>query len=85
MVASYVTDTTQYFYLDPTHRQYTDYFFIKSTINTKDQQWDIFEWTELDTEIFEASRYEKQTKWIDPKIEVKDRTYTSLYLRADSS
>lgn len=46
----------EYYYLDPTHRQRTNFFFMESTLQLKDNIWDIFEFTEYEMNVLEYSK-----------------------------
>ena len=41
-----VTDESMFYYLDPTHRQMINVYFMESVLNLKDKIWDIFEFYE---------------------------------------
>ena len=44
----YSTDERNFFYLDPTHRQSTNIYFMENTIRLKEKVWDIYDFTEKD-------------------------------------
>lgn len=63
---AYQLDLTHFIYLDPTHTQETNIFFMESTISLMDSIADIFKLTEREVPIFEHSWSQKLTKWISP-------------------
>ena len=49
----YKQDLTHFYYIDPTHMQMTNMFFMESIISLKDNIWDVFDVTERDKGMFE--------------------------------
>ena len=74
-------DTNQYYNIDPNYRQQTNIYFMESTINTKDNIWDIFEFSEKDTPIFEHYISQNINEGIPNTTPVKDKKYVSIYFR----
>ena len=79
----YSQDVTHYYYLDPTHKQTTNIFFMENTIEVNDAVWDIFEFTEREVNIFEKSYTQQIPSLITPGTAKADRVYMSINLRAD--
>ena len=51
-----ILDDSNFYYLDPTHRQTTNMYFMESTMSLKENIWDIFEFTEQETQILELAQ-----------------------------
>ena len=80
-VIKYREDTNHFVYLDPTHTQTMNIYFMENTMSLKDNIWDIFEVTEYEVSIAEHSHTTRTNKWIPSSTPLKDRKYASLYLR----
>ena len=80
-LVKYQQDLSHFIYLDPTHTQETNIFFMESTILLKEDVADIFELTEREVSIFEHSSSQKLSKWISPKKALADRKYLKLFFR----
>ena len=80
-IIRYDQDLKHFYYLDPTHGQQTNIFFMESTISTKDNIFDIYELSEQEVSLFEQSFFQKLIKWIPPTTAVADREYLSIYFR----
>ena len=55
-VVNYQVDTENYFYLNPSNRQTQNMFYMKSTLRSLDNPYDIMEFGELEKYFFENSR-----------------------------
>ena len=49
----YSLDWKHYYFLNPTHSQSTNIYFVQSILNLKDKWWDFFEFTEYSLLMFE--------------------------------
>ena len=84
-VVAYQQDLTHYYFLDPTHIQETNIFFMENTIRLKDNVWDFLELGERDEKLFEHSYSQNVPKWSPTETSVQDREYVNLFFRQDYS
>ena len=81
-VIRYTPDLSYVKYVDPQIEQQTNIFFMKNEISLNDNILDIFEMDERTEELFEISRMvDYDQRQIDA---VADRTYLSLFFRAEN-
>ena len=83
-IVQYQQDLTHFYYFDPTHRQETNVYFMESTINIKDNIYDIFDATEKDLSVYEIEDSQTQLSWIPPSTAVADRIYVKVFFRQAS-
>ena len=54
-IVEYSEDSTHFYHLDPSHEKNTNIFFMDSTINFNNNEYDLFEFSEKEVQIFEHS------------------------------
>ena len=77
----YSEDTNHFVYLDPTHTQAMNIYFMGSTLQLKDNIWDIFDFSEYEMNIAEHSHTSNNIKWMSPNKTLSERKYVKVYLR----
>ena len=67
-VVQYSEETSHFVYIDPSHRQTMNIFFMESTLSLKDRIWDIFDVSEYEVNIAEHSYSTRINAWMPPSM-----------------
>ena len=83
-MVTYTSDLSYIKYVQPEFEQQTNIFFMKNEILLNDNIFDIYQIDERTGNLFEISRMVDYSQRLPNSMAVKDRTYLSLFFRAEN-